>query len=110
MCCLCQQGVFHGRDGYLLPILFMCVELFLFRGTLNIVNTSFSDSTFTGLIFKRSRINFNTKGGLYWLTPPVNPITNSSILKFQIIATNYCYQLLLQMFTEERNCIVPGFG
>ena len=46
---------------------------------------------------------------MYWCLSPVNPITNSSRLNFQIIATNDCYQLLSQIVTKARNRTVPGF-
>ena len=87
----------------------MGMEFFLFRGTLNNVTTSFDDAAFTGLALKSSRINFTTKGGVSCCLSPVKDITNSSILNSQMIATNYFYQLFLQVFTYAINFIFPGF-
>ena len=78
----------------------MVAELFLLRGTLKNVNTSFYDFSINGLALKRYIINFTTKGGMSWCLPPLNSITNESILNLQKIAknivTNYCYTFLLK--------------
>ena len=79
-------------------------------GALKNVTTSFFDAIFIRLALKRSSINFTTKGKVYGCLSPVKPITNSSRLNFQIIATNYCYQLLLPIVTKARNRIVLRFG
>ena len=88
----------------------MGVYFFLLRGPLKDVIASFSGYIFTLLAFKRYSIISTTKGGVSWWLSPVNSITNSYILNSQIIATNYYYTLLLNIFTEARNRIVPGFG
>ena len=82
----------------------------MYRGPLKNVTTSFSDVAFTRLALKTSSITFTTDFGLYWCLDPVNPINNSSRLNSQMIDTNDCYQLLLQIVIEVRNCIVPWFG
>ena len=87
----------------------MGMEFFLFRGTLNNVTTSFDDAAFTGLALKSSRINFTTKGGVSCCLSPVKDITNSSILNSQMIATNYCYQLLLQISLNQETASSQGF-
>ena len=88
----------------------MEVELLFLIGTLKNVTTSFYDATLTGLALKISSIIFTTKVGVFWYMFFVNYITNSSRLNFQMITTNYCYQLLLKHFTESRNLTTPGFG
>ena len=88
----------------------MGVDLLFLKGPLNNVSNFFYDSTFTVLALKIPIITFTTSVGVSWCLSPVNSITNSSILNSQIISKNKCYQILLQIFTEARNRIVPGFG
>ena len=88
---LYQRGILHGRHGVFFSLLLMGANLFLLRGTLKNATISFSDATFTGLELKRSCITFTTKGGVSLFLSPVNPITNSSRLNSQMIATNYCW-------------------
>ena len=95
--------------GDICPVCLMGLDLLLLRGSLKNVTTSFDDATFTALKLKKYRIAFTTKGGVSWCLPPVNPITNSSRINSQNIATHYCYQLLLQIITKARNRIVLGF-
>ena len=54
----------------------MGAYLFLLKGALKNVTTSFADTKFTGLLLKRSSITFNTNNGVYWCLYPVNPIPN----------------------------------
>ena len=86
------------------------VDLFFLRGPLNNATTYFYDATFIGLALKIYSINFTTKGEVSWWLSLVNPITNSSRLNSQMIATEYCYKLLLQIVTKARNRIILGFG
>ena len=88
----------------------MGVDLLLLRRTLKNVSTSFSDATFTGFSLKISSTTLTIKYGLSWFLSLMNPITNSSRLKSKMVPTNYFYQLLLKIFIEERNRIIPGFG
>ena len=88
----------------------MGVDLLFLRGPLKDMTTSFAGAIFTGLELKRYSTKFTTKGGVSWCLSLVKPINNSSRLNSKIIATKYCYQLLLQIFTEAMNCIIPGFA
>ena len=90
MFCLCQKDIFHGRYGDFYSVYFMGGRLVIFMSPVNNVTTSFSDVTFTGLVLNSSRITFTAESVVSWCMSPVNPITNSSILNPQIIATNYC--------------------
>ena len=103
------QCILHGRQGDFCPILSIVVDLLFFRGLLNNMTTSFSDTTFTGLALKNCFIAFTAKGWFFKFLSPLNPINNSSRLNSQMIATNYFYQFLLKIVTEERNHIIPEF-
>ena len=74
----------------------------LVEGPLKNLVTYFANDTFTDLSLKKCIITFTNKGAVSWRMYPVNPITNSYRLIFQIIDTNYCYQLLLPIVTEVR--------
>ena len=86
-----QRDIFHVRNSDFCPACLMGVYLFLFRGPLKNIATSFFGDTFTVLELKVLSIVFTTKGVVSCCFPPVNHITNSSILNPQMIATNYCY-------------------